>query len=140
MRVQTLVMIFGSLLLGAGSAWAQTPEIQKEIEKKLEELKKQAAFEDLFAQALKNNPEIRVAEAKLREAEAVLYSARVTALNRIVALKNEVESSQAAANEAASRYERDKSLASRQPPAIAPAELSASRAAMLKFKADVAVK
>jgi outer membrane protein TolC len=38
-----------------------------------------ASLEQLLAEAMKNNPDIRVAEAKLREAEAVLNQARLQA-------------------------------------------------------------
>jgi hypothetical protein len=129
-----------SLLLVAATS-AQTPEIQKQIEKKLDQMKKDAAaLDELLAEALKHNPDIRVAEAKLREAEAELLRARSTVLTRIAIARAEIDVARAAANEAASRYERDKALSTGKSPAIAAAELSASFAAMQKFKADVAVK
>lgn len=139
MRVQMAIGALGSLLMLAGPTLAQTEAIQKQIEKKLgEKRKEQAGLDELFAQALKNNPDIRVAEAKLREAEAELYRVRVNVLNRIVMLRQEIRGARASAEEAQSRYQREKDLAARGG-SSAP-ELSAARAAAEKFKADLAVK
>jgi hypothetical protein len=138
MRKRIVVAGVASLFLIGSAGLAQTPEIQKQVEKKLEQLKKeQASLEDLMAQALKNNADIRIAEAKLREAEAQLYRARVTVLNGIVMLTHEIGSAKAAAKEANSRYVRDKELFSRG--GLSAAELSASEAAMEKYKADVEI-
>lgn len=141
MRMKSAVTAIGLLLSVAGPALSQTPEIQDKVEKKLDQVRKeQAGLEELLSMALKQNPDIRVAESKVREAEAQLYRARVNGLNRVVMQYHEVRSAKAAADEAASRYKRDQDLTLRTPPAIAPAELSASQAAMLKFQADHAVK
>src|SRR5437879_1415136 len=111
MRMQVVFGALGLLLLVAGPAWAQTGEIQKQVEKKLDSMRKeQAGLDELLAQALKNNPDIRVAESKVREAEAELYRARVNTLNRVVMLRNEVQSAKAAAQEATARYERELQL------------------------------
>jgi hypothetical protein len=100
------------LLVGTATSWAQTPEIQKKVEQKLDYLRKQqakkdqATLEELLTQALNNNPDIRVAESKLREAEAELYRARVTVLNRIVRLQQELRIAKAEIDHAAGAYER----------------------------------
>ena len=112
MHVRTLAIALFSLLLAGNVGVAQTPELQKQIEKKLGEVKKeqakkdQATLEVLLAQALKNNPDIRVAESKLREAEAELYRARMTVFNRIVTLQQEVKSLKAELERARERYQR----------------------------------
>ena len=139
MRVPIAIGAVGSLLMLAAPAWAQTNEIQKQVGKKLEAARKeQAGLDAVFAEALKNNPDIRVAEAKLREAEAQLYRVRVNVLNRVVILQHEVRGAKAAAKEAASRYDREKELAARGRSSAA--ELSAASAAKDKFEADLAVK
>src|SRR5262245_20759456 len=136
MRMQTVVAVWSALLAFAGPAWAQTDEIQKQIDKKLQGLRKeQAALDELLAQALKNNPDIRVAEAKMREADAELYRARVNILNRVVIQLGDIRSARAAANEATARYEREVQLSQRG--AISEADLRAARAAMLKFQGDL---
>lgn len=134
MRLTKIASVLGSCLLFVGPAWAQTGEIQKQVEKKLESMR----LDEVMAQALKGNPDIRVAEAKLREAEAELYRVRVTVLNRVVILRNEIRSAQATAEEATSRYQRQKELVAKG--AASAPELSTARAAAEKFKADLAVK
>jgi len=58
MRMRIVALTLGSLLLGTGAAAAQTEKIQKQIEQKLDQMRKdQASLEELLAQALKNNPD-----------------------------------------------------------------------------------
>src|SRR5262245_65133837 len=54
------------------------------------------SLEAMLSQALQSNPDIQVAEAKLREAEAGLNKARVQVLQQLVAAKNAVDSQRAA--------------------------------------------
>lgn len=53
------------------------------------------SLEDLLAAGLKNNPDIRVAEAKLREAEAELNRTRLQTTQKIVTLHRGLEAQQA---------------------------------------------
>jgi hypothetical protein len=112
MRVRIVAITLGGLLLTGGVASAQTEDIQKKIEKKLGELKKeeakkdQASLEELLSLALKSNPDIRVAESKLREAEAELYRARMKVFNRIVTLQQELKGHKAEADTLKKDYER----------------------------------
>src|SRR5438067_375790 len=100
MRVSSAAIAI-ALLLAAGPAWGQTPEIQDKVNKKLDQVRKeQAGLEELLSLALKQNPDIRVAETKVREAEAQLYRARVNVLNRVVMQYHDVASAKAAAEEA----------------------------------------
>src|SRR6266478_4733040 len=46
---------------------------------------------ELLDRALKDNPDVRVAEAKLREAEAELNRARLLVMQKVVALQRAVE-------------------------------------------------
>jgi hypothetical protein len=111
MRTFTVALALATLLLSGSVGQAQTPEIQKQIEKKLGDLKKdqakkdQATLEDLLSLALKSNPDIRVAESKLRESEAELYRARMKVFNRIVTLQQELKGLRAEADNAKARYE-----------------------------------
>jgi hypothetical protein len=138
MRVHAVLLGLGSLLFAMGPAAAQTPEIQKQIEQKLEEMRKdRTALQDLLAQALKNNADIRVAEAKVREAEAELYRTRMAILNKIAMLQQQIRSRKAEVDEATSRYEREKILFNKG--GSSAAEVSAAAAAVMKYKADLAV-
>jgi hypothetical protein len=128
----------GACLLTAGPIVAQTPEIEKQIQRKLDEARKEKkALDDLLAQALRNNADVRVAEAKLREAEAELYRVRMTVLTRIAVLQNEIKSRKAAADEAAIRVQNTRRLHSQN--IVSAAELSAALANEMKYKSDLAV-
>jgi hypothetical protein len=135
MRTRIWAIALVSLQLTAGVGMAQTPEIQKKVEKKLGELRKEkSALEDLLTLALKNNADIRVAESKLRDAEMSLYRTRMQILEKVAMLYHESRAAKAAADEARARSERDKQIYDKN--GLSAAELSASYAAMEKFKYD----
>jgi hypothetical protein len=48
-------------------------------------------LEDLLAEAMKNNPDIRVAEAKLREAEAEMNRVRLQVMQKVIALRQTID-------------------------------------------------
>src|SRR5271166_4465956 len=78
-----------ALLLG-GPALAQEGGAPPNPKKPAEE-KKPSALEELIAQALRDNPDVRVAEAKVREAEAELNRARLQAIQKVVAHQHTIE-------------------------------------------------
>jgi hypothetical protein len=87
----TLSLALGLLLFGGLSAGGQTPEIQKALKKKLAAEKSaavtpQSPLDDLLAKALKDNPDLHVAEAKVQEAQASLNQARLQIVQKIVSL------------------------------------------------------
>jgi hypothetical protein len=142
MCVRILVFSLTWMVLAGGAAPAQTQEIQDQVNKKLDELRKeqkkdQGSLEELLALALKNNPDIRVAESKLRAADAELYRARMNVLQRIAMLQQQIKSSKTVADEATLRYEHVQQVSARG--AISEADLKAALAAMMKARADIAV-
>lgn len=137
MHARIMAVALASCLLTGNVAVAQTPEIQKEVQNKLGELKKERAkLEDLLTLALKNNADIRVAESKLRDAEMSLYRTRMQVLEKVAMLSHEIASARAVADEAMSRYQRDKAAYDKG--GLSVTELSASAAQMQKFKSDLA--
>src|SRR5438552_2394915 len=56
---------------------------------------KKSALGELLEQALRNNPDIHVAEAKLREAEAELNRTRLLVAQKVVALHANLEAARA---------------------------------------------
>jgi hypothetical protein len=80
------------LLLGTVAVVAQptTPPQKPTAEKKT--VAPPDPLDDLIAQALRNNPDIRVAEAKVREAEAELQRIRVATAQKVAALHQAIES------------------------------------------------
>jgi hypothetical protein len=141
MRIQTLIASVTLLVAGTAGP-AQTPQIQKQIEDKLDKLRKEEAKKDqesletLLAQALKNNPDIRVAESKLHEAEAELYRARISVLNRIVRSQQELKGARAEVENATRMYERILDIASKG--AISEAEVRHEMSKLQKAKTELA--
>ena len=127
-----------SLWLGVASlAHPQTAAIQKKIAETLKEKKKEEAkLGELLEEALKNNPDVRAADAKVREAEADLHRIRIRVLNRVVSLQAEIAAARAATDEAKTRYERAKRLYETK--VVALEELSSAEVTLQKFKAEQA--
>ncbi len=62
------------------------------------------SLQELLTQALKGNPDIRVAETKLREAEADLNRTRLQVTRKVVALHQALKNQQAQVEAAAAKY------------------------------------
>ena len=131
-----------ALLLAAGPlAHAQTEPVQKQVQKKLDQQRKDekakaSELDALLDQALKNNPDIRVAESKLREAEAEVYRARMSVFGKIMAARQDVASHKAVVEQAEARLVRERELLVRN--AISQADVQASMAQVQKARADLA--
>ncbi len=81
----------------------------KTVAKEGEE-KDKATLEDLLAEALKNNPDLRVANAKVQEAEAELNRTRLTVLQKVATFYASRKAAQAKVAEAEQRFARMKAL------------------------------
>src|SRR5947209_325407 len=81
------------LLAGAGLAWGQTATLSEPAKAPGEEKAAPAKskLEEMLAQALKDNPDIRVAAAKLGEAEAELNRVRLQVMQKVVTLYHGIE-------------------------------------------------
>jgi hypothetical protein len=100
MRIKLAALAPLLALLLAGPAPAQTSGDQK----KPADEKKPSQLEELLAQALRDNPDIRVAEAKVREAEAELSRTRLLVVQKVVAHQHTLEMLQAAVKVAEANY------------------------------------
>src|SRR5437870_8600406 len=94
MRTWTTKLAAFVALAGVGLAVAQPPA--KPDPKPAPAKPDPNSLEAMLSVALKSNPDIQVAEAKLREAEAGLNKARVQVLQQLVTAKNAVDSQRAA--------------------------------------------
>jgi hypothetical protein len=93
------------LLLGGVAGFAQQPAVQKkEPDKKDTQEPREDRLEDLIAEALRNNPDIRVAEAKVSEAEAELQKTRVATAQKVATLVQSIEIAIKVRDEAEQRY------------------------------------
>jgi hypothetical protein len=93
-------------------------------------------LEEMLEQALQNNPDIRVAEAKVREAEAELSRTRLLVTQKVVALNAALDAARSTMHEAEVRFVRLKKLVET---GAAPAEeLAAAELTYQRFKAEMA--
>jgi hypothetical protein len=69
------------------------------------------SLDDLLAEALRNNPDIQVAQAKLHEADAQLNRARLQVMQKIVAYHHNLEAQKAQVVAAEADFRRTKELA-----------------------------
>lgn len=120
-------------------AFGQTEAIQKEIDAKLEEIRKKGkelTLDELLQEALKQNPDIRLAESRLREAEALLNKVRLETLQKVVIAHQNIAAARATFEEAKKRFERVRELHNRK--VVAGEELEAAQLTMQKYKAELA--
>ena len=139
----TFVLAAAASLLSAGQARSQTPEIQKQLKQHLKELKNiekakadQPGLAQLLEQALKSNPDIDAAQAKVRDAEAELNRVRFKTMNKIVTLQLDLRALQAVKDEAEASYQLALQLFQRG--TIPEQALSDKRLTVQKAKADLA--
>src|SRR5579885_2073808 len=140
-RVLGLVALLALLLGGAATGQAPAPDAKKPAEEK-----KPSQLEELIAQALLGNPDLRVAESKVREAEAELNRARLQVIQKVVAHQHTVDTlmsgvktadanytlAEAKLKQAEADYKRMTNLG-----AVAPADLDAARANLEQAKANL---
>src|SRR6266851_3115371 len=66
----------------------------------------QMSLDELLTLALKNNPDLRVADAKVREAEAELNRVRLQVTQKLVTLRNSIQAATSTVKEAQTRLDR----------------------------------
>lgn len=141
---QRLLCVAWAILVALGNrASAQSAPVQRDIEiffggekdKGKEKEKKARSLEELLAEALKHNPDIGVAESKLREAEAELNRVRLQVTQKLIAQQRELAQAQALVEEGNAKYQTAKELQKRG--AIAQEEYRAASMTLQKLKADL---
>jgi len=101
MRAFAAGLAAGILLIPALPVWGQTAAIQKKVEQKLKDIreaekKEKLALEGILAAALKHNPDLHVAEAKVRTAEAERDQLRLKLMQEITVAHAELQRARAA--------------------------------------------
>jgi hypothetical protein len=96
------------------------------------------SLEDLLTQALKNNPDIRVGEAKVREAEAELHRTRMSVAQKVAALYYASDIARKARDEAEQRYRTSQRLYSMKGGVETEEGLRAAKLTWERAVADVA--
>jgi hypothetical protein len=118
--------------------YAQVQQKREKKETPTEAPEQAPALEQLIAEALKNNPDVRVAEAKVHEAEAQLARTRTLVAAEISALQAELKAVQVTVDGAMARYQRMKELA--QLKSIDAKVVDESLLSLMKAEAELAVK
>jgi hypothetical protein len=127
-------LAFSLILPAAGLALGQQPTggpPSKEAADK-EKLK----LEELLAKALKDNPDVRVAEAKVREAEAELNRARLLVAQKVTAFAAAHDAARKMVEEAEARLKRVNQLKASN--AVSTEEVKEAEAALARAKAELA--
>lgn len=97
--------LMAPMFILASMAWGQQPPAKNEKPPESAEVKKQS-LEELLATALQHSPEVQVAEAKLREAEAQLRATRLQIAQRLIDLHTSSETQHKNLSIAESEYKR----------------------------------
>src|SRR5262245_13783475 len=110
-RTMVRLASFGILLVGV-AAFAQQPAGQPKDtkEKQADQAPQQGSLEDLLSEALRNNPDIRVAEAKVREAELELQRTRIATAQKVAGLHGSIEIARKVRDEAEQRFRTSQRL------------------------------
>jgi hypothetical protein len=95
-----------------------------------------SSVEEWIAAALKYNPDIRLADVKLRNDEAELNRLRLRILQKLVALHHAIDAQQAEVNLAEGKWKRTQELVRRE--AVQPALLEEAKQEMLRARAKLA--
>jgi hypothetical protein len=102
------------LLVAAAAVSAQPkPDPKPEPPAKDKEAPAKSKLEQMLEIALKNNPDLRVAEAKAREADAEVSRTRLAVTQKVVLLYNSIEAARANVQLAEKQLERLRALAAR---------------------------
>jgi type II secretory pathway component PulM len=134
-----------ALLLGGALACAQSgaPPVKVEdkpkevkVEDKPKEAPAKSKLEEMLQQALQNNPDLRLATAKVAEAEAELNRARLLVVQKVGAAYQAVEAQKAAVEGAAAEFNELKTIA--RSGAASNADMRAAEQKLLDAKAKLA--
>ena len=105
-KTLALALVLG----GVGFALAQSPPPPAQPGQPQKPKPKKSKLEEMLAEALRNNADIRVAAAKLAEAEAELTRTRVQVTQQVVTLHHAIQSQKATVDFEQRQYDRYKDL------------------------------
>jgi hypothetical protein len=127
-----LVLLAGGLVHGQQPGGGTSPQGQPGKEAAPEKLK----LEELLSRALKDNPDVRVAEAKVREAEAELNRARLLVAQKVTAFSAALDAARKTVEEAEARLKRMAQLGNQK--VVSLEEVKEAEAVLARAKADLA--
>jgi hypothetical protein len=132
--IKLLVIAIG--LAAVGAIWGQPPATPRPVavaDEKAAPAKD--SLEQLLVEALKNSPEIQLAEAKLREAEALLRQTRLSIMQKVIEQQSAVETQKSKASLVEANFQRltklfEKGMVSSEELAKVKADVEAVKAAI----------
>jgi murein DD-endopeptidase MepM/ murein hydrolase activator NlpD len=137
--MRAIKLLMGAILLAAvGAVWSQAPAEDPPASGKAPDAEKapppKDSLEQLLTDALRNSPEIQLAEAKVREAEAELRRTRMQIMQRVVEQESSLEANKRKLTGAEANFQylaalRARGTASESEVAKAKAELETAKAA-----------
>jgi hypothetical protein len=143
-EVIALALLLSLIAVAAGQERERPPAspAEKPPGVKMSEPAPRSQLEQLLEQALRDNPDIRVAEAKAREAEAELRRARLLVAQKVTVAHAAVEAARAAVEAAQARYQRLRELfgqkvASAEELRAAEVDLAQAKAALARAEAEL---
>ncbi len=125
-----------ALLLGAAVAWGQQPAGAPAADKKTEDKPAKSKLEEMLEKALQDNPDVRLAQAKLAEAEAELNRARLLVVQKVASAYQAVEAQKAAVESATAELDKVKTAAAAG--AVSQADLRVAEQQLIEAKAKLA--
>jgi len=99
------------------------------------ETPKKSKLEEMLETALKNNPDIRVADAKVREADAIANRTRLDVTQKVVQLYHSIEAARANVQVAEKELERMRLLEKQR--TVSQGEVAASKAKLVQAKTEL---
>jgi hypothetical protein len=109
-----LALLLAGVSFGLGQQPGASPRkvirVEEEENAKPKKAPAKSKLEEMLAEALKNNPDIRVAVAKAAEADAELNRTRLQVTQKVITLHHALLSQKAAVQYAEKKYERFKAL------------------------------
>jgi hypothetical protein len=130
----TLICALLAPIVCRGVVLAQQPAGQPPPQKQGQTTPDKMSLEELLALALKEHPDVRVAEARLREAEAELSRARMQVAQKVIAHHAAAAATRVAVEEAAQQLARLQKVKG----AVTQDELRAAETALAQKKAELA--
>jgi hypothetical protein len=134
--MQAIKLLVVTIVLAAvGALWGQPPAAQKTPGGGEDKAPSKDSLEQLLAEALRNSPEIQLAEAKLREAEALLRQTRLSIMQKVIEQQSAVETQKSKASFAEANFQRltklfEKGMVSSEELVKVKADVEAVKAAM----------
>ena len=140
MEIRFIVLALSAALNFVSPALAQADASEKVAARQQAKSAKASTLEEALEKALKNNPDIFYAEAKVYEAEAELNRVRQRVTSEVLACQAEYQATLFILNEVKRRLMVLEALREKDNQKVTDSEIGEARVAVAKFHGDIVVK